>query len=363
MKIRSIVTLVFYFFSLDAFCLSVDEKLTARVLKVSDTQKTILINRGAEDGLQVGDHAKLFVTQGIVARGVVMKTSPSRSVWSLYSISDAQKIRSQSVLSLRITEEYKVSDDPTKMLAKDDKPEGVMVTGSLEDYSKSEVEDLKREVPSSARYYQNLDTSEDSRGSGRGTLGMRSTEVFGTFNYLNFSETEDNGFEGVEATQKDRSEMSFSLGVEKYFSERGSNLRNLSLIGQFDYSNTEEQEKSSDESPLTSNTLLGASVGVNYHLYNDPFEFEKIILFVSGHFGLGIISSSTEGSSSDSSSDGGYNALSFGGGLKYYTEEGLGLRGQLDFYTRNENTTTDLGNEVIKKKSGPRIKFGMSYRF
>lgn len=92
-------------------------------------------------------------------------------------------------------------------------------------------------------------------------------------------------------------------------------------------------------------------------------SLKRLFFFVSGHFGLGIISSSTEGSSSDSSSDGGYNALSFGGGLKYYTEEGLGLRGQLDFYTRNENTTTDLGNEVIKKKSGPRIKFGMSYRF
>ncbi|MFZ8933817.1 MAG: hypothetical protein ACO2ZP_07965, partial [Bacteriovoracaceae bacterium] len=85
--------------------------------------------------------------------------------------------------------------------------------------------------------------------------------------------------------------------------------------------------------------------------------------FASVHFGLGVISSSTEGSDSDSSSDGSYNTLSFGGGLKYYTMEGLGLRGQLDFYTRNENSTTDLGNEVVKKKSGPRIKFGMSYRF
>ncbi|MFZ9001984.1 MAG: hypothetical protein ACO20H_11820 [Bacteriovoracaceae bacterium] len=360
---KSFTTLIILLLSFEVLGLSIDEKLTLRILKVSDTQKTVLINRGAEDGLMVGDHAKLYVTQGIVARGVVMKTSPSRSVWSLYSISDADKVRSQSVLSLKITEEYKVSLDSSKMLSKDDRPTGVMVTGDMDDEMKEDMIALKREAPSSGKYYQNLDTSEDSRAGGRGTLGMRSTEVFGTFNYLSFSETEDNGFEGVEATQKDSSEMSFSLGVEKYFEEKGGTLRNLSLLGQFDYSSTEEQEKDADSSPITSNTLMGASIGLNYHFYNDPFVFEQVILFASGHFGLGVISSSTEGSDSDSSSDGSYNTLSFGGGLKYYTMEGLGLRGQLDFYTRNENSTTDLGNEVVKKKSGPRIKFGMSYRF
>ncbi len=351
--------------SINAHALSIDEKLTLRILKVSDTLKTVLINRGTEDGLVVGDHAKFFITQGVVARGVVMKTSPSRSIWSMYSISNADRIRTQSVMNLRITEEYRVSDDKTKMIAKDDVPSGVMITDSTPrtELAAEKAPGMDERSYQGQRYYQNLDTSEDSRGGGRGTLGLRTVEVYGSFNYTSFSETEDNGFEGVEATQRDSSELSFSFGLEKYFSDSMTKMRNFSLIGQFDYSSSEQQETDGTETPVTSTNLMGGSIGVNYHFYNDPFSFEKIILFASASFGLGLISTSTEGGSSDSSSDGTYNALSFGGGLKYYTEEGLGLRGQLDFYSRNENSTTDIGNEVINKKSGPRIKFGLSYRF
>ena len=40
--------------------LELDEKLTTRLLKVSKSKKTILLNRGLEDGLVVGDHASHY---------------------------------------------------------------------------------------------------------------------------------------------------------------------------------------------------------------------------------------------------------------------------------------------------------------
>lgn len=108
---------------------------------------------------------------------------------------------------------------------------------------------------------------------------------------------------------------------------------------------------------------MGVSFGVNWHFNDDPFVFEKLIGFASGSFGLGTITSTTEGSSTSSDTEGSYNDLSFGGGFKYYTEEGVGFRGMLDYYSKTENSTGSSGNEIIKKKSGPRIKAGLSYRF
>ncbi len=65
-----------------AQALEVDEKLTVRILKTSESKKTIMINRGTEDGLVEGDHAKFIVTAGIVARAVSVRVSPTRSLLS-----------------------------------------------------------------------------------------------------------------------------------------------------------------------------------------------------------------------------------------------------------------------------------------
>ena len=103
-------------FSLNSFALDVDSKLTLRILKTSISKKTILINRGLEDGLVVGDHAKFFLTDGVVARGLVIKASPSRSVWSLYRVIRIEEIRDQKVVNLKISTPVKVTADPTKSL-------------------------------------------------------------------------------------------------------------------------------------------------------------------------------------------------------------------------------------------------------
>jgi hypothetical protein len=96
--------------------LEIDEKLTLRFLKVSTSKKTVLINRGAEDGLVVGDHAKFYITSGIIARGVVEKVSPSRSIWSIYRIVEPNEITEGKVLNLKIASPVKITTDSSKSI-------------------------------------------------------------------------------------------------------------------------------------------------------------------------------------------------------------------------------------------------------
>jgi hypothetical protein len=96
--------------------LEIDEKLTLRFLKVSTTKKTVLINRGAEDGLVVGDHAKFYISSGIIARGVVEKVSPSRSIWSMYRLVEPNDVTEGKVLNLKIASPVKITTDSTKSI-------------------------------------------------------------------------------------------------------------------------------------------------------------------------------------------------------------------------------------------------------
>ncbi len=107
-----------------ANALDIDEKLTLRFLRVSATKKTVLVNRGGEDGLVVGDHAKFFITAGVVARGAVEKVSPTRSVWSLYRIVDPSEIVEDKVLNLKIATPAKITDDPSRSLKDEPIPGG-----------------------------------------------------------------------------------------------------------------------------------------------------------------------------------------------------------------------------------------------
>ena len=104
--------------SFSASALEVDEKLTVRILKTSESKKTIMINRGIEDGLAEGDHARFLVTAGIVARAVVVRVSPTRSVWSIYRLVNADFLVNDSVMTIKITPPVKVTKDESQMLVK-----------------------------------------------------------------------------------------------------------------------------------------------------------------------------------------------------------------------------------------------------
>ena len=66
--LRQVIFLFIFLFSSTLFALEVDEKLTLRFLRASSSKKTILINRGLEDGFAEGDHAKFYIDSGVIAR-------------------------------------------------------------------------------------------------------------------------------------------------------------------------------------------------------------------------------------------------------------------------------------------------------
>lgn len=97
--------------------MQVDDKVVARILGLSETGRTLLLNRGEEHGVQVGLHARFSTPQdGYFARAVVIRSSPSRSVWSVYRIPKSGVLRENLVATVKIATPATVTDDETRSL-------------------------------------------------------------------------------------------------------------------------------------------------------------------------------------------------------------------------------------------------------
>lgn len=92
------------------------ETLTVRLLDVSRSKRTILINRGLEDGVVEELHARFFLSGGVVARGKSVKVSPKRSVWAIYRIVYPDEIVVNNVLQMGVTRALATTDDPSRAI-------------------------------------------------------------------------------------------------------------------------------------------------------------------------------------------------------------------------------------------------------
>ena len=104
------------FLSHSLLALPLDSKFLGKVLGISDSKKTILINKGNEIGLKVGNHAKISLPSGFVARAMVVKLSPSRSVWSIYRFVHKERLQTQVVFRFKISSPVKLTSDESKSL-------------------------------------------------------------------------------------------------------------------------------------------------------------------------------------------------------------------------------------------------------
>ena len=93
-----------------------DLRLVGRLLSVSDSKKTILFNRGSEDGLELDVHAKFSLPEGILARALLVRISPSRSVWSIYKFYQKDKIMKNIIITAKTTPPLKLTQDVSKNL-------------------------------------------------------------------------------------------------------------------------------------------------------------------------------------------------------------------------------------------------------
>ncbi len=109
------LAIIFWSFSARAM-LKQDTKFIARILGVSDTKRTLLVNKGKEHGLGMDQHVKISLPTGILARAVVVKLSPSRSVWSVYRFFKKESLKPQTVATFKISSPVRLTTDESKAL-------------------------------------------------------------------------------------------------------------------------------------------------------------------------------------------------------------------------------------------------------
>lgn len=378
---------VFAFNISKANALDIDEKLTLRFLKVSSTKKTVLVNRGGEDGLVVGDHAKFFITAGVVARGVVEKVSPSRSVWSLYRVVDPNEIVDDKVLNLKIATPVKITDDPSKSLKEEAIPGGtetIVMTetpaGSSSDeeivVNDADQDELKElgigETKEIKTVVAKGDTKTKTKATSNAELELPETytkssktwEIWGTL-FMNALEgtSEESTTTGTDATSVSASgsTIALSLGAEKYFTNYNNFLKEFS-VNLFVHKRTLE----SGDKVKSKTDWLEYGLGLNYHFYNSAAAVNRLIGY--GAFTLGKGSANIEsktlvnGVDTGEPVEGSNSFFSVGVGAKYVLSNGFGVKGLLDYYSSNETYDFDSGS-VERSLSGPRVQFGLSYRF
>lgn len=381
-------------YSSSLFGLDIDEKLTLRFLKVSSSQKTVLINRGGEDGLVVGDHAKFFITAGVVARGVVEKVSPTRSVWSLYRIVDPSEITQDKVLNLKISSPVKITDDPSKSLKEEPIPGGteamnmgdevtsvnndqmdssekeVIITdedqnelrdvGINETKNKEALNNSKKknslaQKSSNSEYYNEDDTNGVNAVPVMSSSFRKKTwDVVGSMNFNSLWYTSDDVTTSASPTGLD-----LGLALEKYFYNSNNFFKDFSLFG-FIHKTSMKSDGS-----LNTNDYFEYGLGLNYHFYNRAYNVNRIIGFGTFAIGAGSVSTETVSTvSTTSASDTGSNSFfSLGAGAKYLFNGGFGMRALVDFYSSSESRELEDLSTTDTSLSGVRLQLGLSYRF
>lgn len=350
--------------SVSAWSLEIDEKLTMRVVKASQSRKTILINRGIEDGLVKGDHAKFFLTVGVVARGVLVKLAPTRSVWSIYRLVNADYLKDGQVMKLKITTPVKITKDDSRSLVVDDTPKNVM---------SSDPRDLGIPLADGANDLDQVDkTSSKEAAAGIGvssnileasSLRERVKEIFGTLFYSGLGSKASPSNASGDFVGK-ASSLIVNIGGEFYSKNEKKWQSRFSLVIQYSMTNTSVMANQG------SNVIEKASEyggGFHWYPFTRPSKTFKLIPYASFMMMLGSVSTTynpgIEGGSSEANS-GSSTSYSFGGGAKYYLHNGFGARVDFDYYSRGDSFADDTtGTKWITTKSGPRVTVGFSYRW
>ncbi len=343
------------------FALEIDEKLTVRIVKSSESKKTLMINRGTEDGLVEGDHAKFIVTAGIVARAVLVKVSPTRSVWSVYRLVNADFINNDAVMTIKISPAVKITKDETQTLVQDDTPTKVSGDPTTLGIPLAEgAQDLS--VTDESLSDADLKSLEESRSPV--SIVEKNIEILGIINVSALTGATDSG--NGKSFSNAQTSHHFELGGEYYARTERDWYSRLSLVGSAALMRLSNQAYNGSAS---TNDVTEFSLGTNWHPFTLPSVTGDFIPFFHAAFNFGNVKSSyTAGTEtitkSDLSSNGSSSGFSLGFGFKFYTYKGLGARVMVDYYSRNEKYTEDeLKNTHTKKVSGPRLMLGLSYRF
>ncbi len=363
-----------FVFALGVQALEVDEKLTTRFLKVSRSKKTALLNRGLEDGLVVGDHARFFLTTGVIARGVAIRATPTRSIWSLYRIIDGDSIFPDRVVNIKITHPVRITQDASKSFKV---PEGEVPAGV-------EVVAQNGQSPEDADELSSLEEGEEGgmnpqQGQTGGFLGaisdagaetaeggmgeMRTWEFYGLLHWGHLNARTDSDIDSSVATSS--TDFGQGVGLEKYFTFTDHFLRNVSIRGILSLSNASAQAL---EGGSVSHSALEYGGGVSWHFMADPLSTHRLIGLADLAAGIGRTNNSSGNVQTEAQREllGSSQFLRLGVGLKYYLPQGLGMRLLLSYYRRKESYIVGEDEEALnysKILTGPRLQLGIAYRW
>lgn len=357
---RKLLVACFLTLVTNLFALEVDEKLTLRILKVSSSNKTILINRGQEDGLAEGDHAKFFTTSGVAARAMLVKVSPQRSIWSVYRVVTADQLKSDQVMSLKISTPVKVTADSSKALGEPTlKEDTTVITSTMSDEDRKEFMSIGGSETPVTAVNPNLTAALPEYSNDSTPLVNELWEIWGTTHIPMMSQTTEMGTTSVQSSS---SGNSFGLGMEKYFDAPGSFLNNFSLQAILERSAFDTTTISGAK---TSSVVLAYGGGFNWHFYApSPHVKNTLIGFLSGSMGIGSASDEYGTTTSSTTSTGSVTFMSLGVGAKFFVAKNFGVRGALEYYQRAESYTGETeGSDYTRSVAGPRVLFGLSYRF
>lgn len=349
----------FMFFSQLSFALEIDEKLTVRVVNTSESKKTMLVNRGIEDGLAVGDHAKFYVSVGVVARGVVIKTSPTRSVWSLYRLVNKDFIREEQVIKLKITPAVKITKDESKMLVTDDT--------SIQ--TSSDPRDLGIPLAEGADDLQITGRQEKSelernfdQSIGIQSLLSKNREVFGMANYSSYSQKTTPDNDGQEDVTRTVTNLYFKVGGEWYFKDEQSWYSRLSILTHFAL---DQRSAMGYEGSQVKENGSEFGFGVSVHPLSRPSVPHKFITYLNYTLVFGSTNTTVIGGSpqTENSLDAAVFAHNVGFGFKYYTIDQIGLRAEFSYRVEGNTFAEDAnGTSYTRTDIGPRLLMGISYR-
>jgi len=343
--------------SVSSFALEVDEKLTVRIVKLSDSKKTLMINRGTEDGLVEGDHAKFIISSGIVGRGLIVKISPTRSVWAIYRLVNADLIVNDAVLTIKITSPVKLTNDESKSLVQDDTPSatgngelGIPLAEGAQDLVSSEA------------------TASDIKAMSEGTIDIslvdKTKEVIGNLNISGLSantklETGSDSYSG--------SFSSHHIGLlgEIYPQREREWYSKFSIIGGI---NLMRLNAISYNGSSSTNDVTELYLGTNWHPFKKSGKVLEFIPYFNLGFGMGTVKSGyTPGARSVDeavSTVGSSSSFNLGFGYKYYLPSGFGARIFLDYYSRTDTFKEDsFTDKFVRLATGPRLMVGLTYRF
>ena len=337
----------------DIYALEVDEVLTSRLLKVSDSKKTVLVNRGSEDGLNERDHGKFFITKGVIARGILEKVSPTRSIWSLYRIVRSDELFPNKLLNLKITPSVDLTKDPTKAI-NTPQVETLPSSGTIQnEINFEDQQDLEALRDSGAviesKSFENVSTNQS-----------RSERTWETWSLLHLnSMSADVSYGQGGSSSSELSALDFSFGIEKYFQTQSffKNISLSALVHIFKLSNT------SISGVIQSTNVFEYGLGASYHFLSAPLAYGRFIGFGNVNFGIGDAKDSVNQEAASVTYSGSSNFFSLGLGFKYYLQSGFGARAILDYYRRSEIYDFSDSESDTKTVSGPRLLVGMSYRW